>query len=97
MNTKTSTDQAIRHAYLVRQQKIMDVLPNKNPLLLAIVRAGGVSALAREMTLLGARTSRQQIYRWKERGYVPAERAAVIEQITGVPKARLRPDLWRAV
>jgi len=35
------------------------------------------------------------IYKWKssERG-IPAERAIEIEEITGIKRARLRPDLW---
>ena len=31
---------------------------------------------------------------WVARGYVPAERVVAIERATGVPRERLRPDLY---
>lgn len=51
----------------------------------------GVKAeLARRMGL-----SRSAISAWfAEGGRVPAERALQIERLTGVPRSRLRPDLW---
>lgn len=49
-----------------------------------------VSRLAKSLDV-----SRMAIYKWKasEKG-IPAERAIEIEQITGITRERLRPDLW---
>ena len=49
-----------------------------------------VSRLAKSLDV-----ARMTIYKWKssERG-IPAERAIEIEEITGIKRARLRPDLW---
>lgn len=54
---------------------------------LAIEAAGGLRALAR---LLGI--TYQAIQQWER---VPAERVVEIERLTGVPRERLRPDLYR--
>lgn len=48
---------------------------------------GGVSALARELGI-----NRQNIYDWNQ---IPADHIVAIEQITGVPREQLRPDLYR--
>ena len=36
---------------------------------------------------------RQAVYRW---GRIPAERVIEIEQLTGVPREELRPDIFLA-
>ena len=51
-------------------------------------RVGGVPELARRLGV-----SRQAIYQWTE---VPVERAADLERITGIPRSRLRPDVFKA-
>jgi hypothetical protein len=35
------------------------------------------------------------VLRWEQRR-VPAERVPEIERVTGIPRARLRPDLYKA-
>ena len=51
-----------------------------------------VSRLADQLAI-----SRMAIYKWKssEKG-IPAERAIEIEELTGIERTRLRPDLWPA-
>jgi DNA-binding transcriptional regulator YdaS (Cro superfamily) len=49
-------------------------------------KVGGVPELARKLGV-----SRQAIYQWTE---VPVERAAKLEHVTGIPRSRLRPDLF---
>jgi|KBSSwiStaDraftv2_1062776.scaffolds.fasta_scaffold2445115_2 transcriptional regulator with XRE-family HTH domain len=34
------------------------------------------------------------VMRWEDRR-IPAERVVVIERVTGIPRSRLRPDLYR--
>lgn len=50
----------------------------------AIKAAGGIIAFARSMGL-----SHQVVYQWKKRGYVPTERALIIEHKYGIPYGRL--------
>lgn len=50
----------------------------------AIKSAGGILAFARAMGL-----SHQVVYQWKKRGYVPAERALIIEHKYDIPHNRL--------
>ncbi len=52
----------------------------------AAEKVGGVLELARRLGV-----SRQAIYQWTE---VPVERAAELERVTGIPRSRLRPDLF---
>jgi len=52
----------------------------------AAEKVGGVPALARQLGV-----SRQAIYQWTE---IPLERTADVERITGIPRSRLRPDLF---
>jgi TorA maturation chaperone TorD len=52
----------------------------------AIQAAGGVSALARKIGI-----SQPSLSNWSR---IPAERVATIEQVTGVGRATLRPDLF---
>jgi DNA-binding transcriptional regulator YdaS (Cro superfamily) len=53
----------------------------------AAQRAGGLTALAEGIGL-----SRSAVYQW--RGRIPAERVPAISNVTGIPKSRLRPDLY---
>jgi len=53
----------------------------------AASKVGGVPRLARKLGV-----SRQAIYQWTA---VPVERAAELERVTGIPRRRLRPDLFR--
>src|SRR3984893_16262367 len=50
-------------------------------------KVGGVPKLARKLGV-----SRQAIYQWTE---VPVERAADLERVTGIPRSRFRPDLFK--
>ena len=52
----------------------------------AIERAGGVGRLARAVGV-----SQPAISQWRR---VPAERVLAVEAATGVPRERLRPDLF---
>jgi DNA-binding transcriptional regulator YdaS (Cro superfamily) len=56
----------------------------------AIRDAGGGGALSRA---LGKKPSRHAIYQWDR---VPAEHVHAVEKITGIPRHKLRPDLYPA-
>jgi DNA-binding transcriptional regulator YdaS (Cro superfamily) len=51
----------------------------------AIKKAGG-AVIARALKI-----ERQAVYQWSR---VPAEHVSVVEQITGIPRHELRPDLY---
>lgn len=53
---------------------------------LAINAAGGVGALARALGI-----SQPSVSNWSK---IPAERVVAVESATGVPRAKLRPDLY---
>ena len=53
----------------------------------AIQAVGGVSELVRRVGI-----SQPSVSNWDK---VPAERVLAIEAVTGVPRVRLRPDLYR--
>jgi DNA-binding transcriptional regulator YdaS (Cro superfamily) len=55
----------------------------------AAQRCGGMSGLAQSIGL-----TRSAIYQWKSR--IPAERVMDVEAATGIDRARLRPDLYKA-
>lgn len=55
----------------------------------AIGKAGGGAALARKLGL----KSRQAVYQWTE---VPPKHVLRVEEISGVPRHELRPDLYPA-
>jgi antitoxin CcdA len=55
----------------------------------AIAAAGGVARLA---TAIGVHHS--QVVRWRRSGRIPASRLAGLEAVTGIPRQRLRPDLF---
>ena len=52
----------------------------------AIDSVGSVAELARRLHL-----NRQAVSQWRR---IPPGRAAMIEKITGISRAELRPDLW---
>ena len=54
----------------------------------AIGAAGGGAALGRALKL-----KRQAVYQWKR---VPSHQVLEVERITGLPRHRLRPDLYPA-
>jgi DNA-binding transcriptional regulator YdaS (Cro superfamily) len=60
-----------------------------SPITEAIAAAGGVMRLAERLGL-----AHPSILRWQRSGKVPAERVAAVEAATGVPRHRLRPDLF---
>jgi len=60
---------------------------NEKAIRTAIEKAGGMRALAR-----GIGVSYQAIQSWKKR--IPAERVLDVERATGIPRDRLRPDLY---
>lgn len=60
---------------------------------LAITRGNGIVRFAKSMGV-----SHQAIYAWKRRGWVPIEKAVVLEAIFGIPRDDvMNPDLVRAV
>ena len=59
----------------------------------AIERGGGIVRFAKAMNV-----SHQAVYNWKARGWVPPERAVLIEGTFGVDRDRLmNPFLVRAI
>lgn len=59
----------------------------------AIENAGGILAFSQAMGV-----SHQAVYSWKRRGYVPIERAVVIEDALGIPaKELVKSELARAI
>lgn len=59
----------------------------------AIARGGGIVRFAKSMTV-----THQAVYNWRKRGWVPPERAVIMEAIFGVQRDSLmNPDLVRAV
>jgi hypothetical protein len=60
---------------------------------LAISKGGGIVRFARSMGV-----SHQAVYAWKRRGWVPVDKAVVIEGAYGIPRDDLMsPDLVRAL
>ena len=57
-------------------------------LMLAIEKAGGLRALARELGM-----SHQALAEWQR---IPADRLLQVEAVTQIPREKLRPDLYRA-
>jgi DNA-binding transcriptional regulator YdaS (Cro superfamily) len=39
--------------------------------------------------------SQRAVGKWLQAGKVPAERVVELESVTGIPRERLRPDLYR--
>jgi hypothetical protein len=67
---------------------VMRKTPAQEALEEAIAAAGSISALARALKI-----NRQAVQSWER---VPDERVEDVARITGVPKHRLRPDLFHA-
>jgi DNA-binding transcriptional regulator YdaS (Cro superfamily) len=61
-------------------------MKNKDIVQMVIDKAGGMHALAR---LLGIRF--QSIQKWTK---IPSERVIAVERATGIPREKLRPDLY---
>ncbi len=60
------------------------------PVVEAVERAGGISALARALNV-----TPQAVWKWVyEQGRVPPARVLEVERVTGVPRDRLRPDIF---
>jgi len=61
---------------------------HQNPQLeMLLAKVGNASRLA---TLIGV--NKQAIYKWQR---IPADRLIDIEKATGIPREKLRPDLYR--
>ena len=59
----------------------------QNPIIKeAAEKVGGIVAMSTKLGL-----SRGAVSQWEE---IPAERVIAVETLTGVPRARLRPDLF---
>lgn len=52
-------------------------------------KGGGVGAVAKALNM-----SAEGVRLWRARGQIPASRVVELEQLTGVPRAQLRPDLY---
>jgi DNA-binding transcriptional regulator YdaS (Cro superfamily) len=66
----------------------MGAMSRPSPIELASAAVGNKSELARR---LGVKV--QSIQQWKR---IPAERVLDVERITGIPRHKLRPDLYPA-
>ncbi len=53
---------------------------------IAIKRSGGITRLAKCLNI-----RHQTIYSWKK---IPSERVVDVERVTGIPRQKLRPDLY---
>ena len=62
----------------------------------AVEKAGGYSSLAVKLTALGDEpVSKQVVWSWVnvlER--IPAERVMAFEEATGIPRHKIRPDIY---
>ncbi len=62
-------------------------MADKDIVELAISRAGGMRALGRALGI-----NYQSIQSWKK---IPAERVVALEEVTGIPREQLRPDIFK--
>ncbi|SXF83140.1 MULTISPECIES: transcriptional regulator [Klebsiella] len=71
--------------------------PEQLALTEAINAAGGQSELARKLTVIsGHQVKQQQVWNWLNREKRPSvKQAKNIEEVTGVPKEKLRPDVFQ--
>jgi DNA-binding transcriptional regulator YdaS (Cro superfamily) len=65
------------------------VQPHTAALLHAIAQAGGQTALARKL-----KVKPQAVHQWLASGKVPVLRVLAVEEITGVSRKALRPDIY---
>lgn len=63
----------------------------RTPIQRAIEIAGGLTALGNAIGV-----SAQAVSRWKINNCVPLDRVIAVEQVTGVPREQLRPDVFSA-
>lgn len=58
---------------------------------------GSTAELARRLSQMsGTTVSDGTVGAWKSRGRIPAHRAIDVERVTGIPRHRIRPDLYPA-
>jgi DNA-binding transcriptional regulator YdaS (Cro superfamily) len=58
---------------------------------------GGTTDLARRLEkVTGTKVSEGTVAAWKSRGRIPALRVIAVERATGIPRHRIRPDLYPA-
>jgi DNA-binding transcriptional regulator YdaS (Cro superfamily) len=57
----------------------------------AVKAAGGAAELSRKLTAMGRKCSTQAISQWQR---IPIERVAHVAEITGIPREKLRPDIF---
>jgi hypothetical protein len=69
-----------------RKRKVLTIERDRG-VTLAIEAAGGLRPLARALGI-----SAGAIFKWQR---IPADRLLRIEAVTGVPREKLRPDLYR--
>jgi DNA-binding transcriptional regulator YdaS (Cro superfamily) len=67
-------------------------MSSTNGLKIAMRQAGGLRALARKIGI-----APQSISQWLEKGQVPDRWLVAIEKATGVPREKLRPDLFKGM
>lgn len=63
----------------------------------AVLNVGGQSSMARQLTdLTGKLVNQPDVWYWlnKSKKGLPAEFCGPVEQISGVPKSELRPDIF---
>lgn len=63
-------------------------MKNEKIVELAIAKAGGLRALGRALGI-----KFQSIQNWRQ---IPAERVIAVERATGIPREKLRPDIFGA-
>jgi DNA-binding transcriptional regulator YdaS (Cro superfamily) len=62
----------------------------------AVEKAGGYSKLAGKLANLGGEpVSKQVVWSWVNvLGRIPAERVMAFEEATGIPRYKIRPDIY---
>lgn len=71
--------------------------PEQSALKEAIEAAGGQSELARKLSAISGRlVKQQQVWNWMNREkQASIKQVPFIEKVTGVPKEKLRPDIYQ--
>jgi len=57
----------------------------------AVRIAGGLGRLGDQVGV-----SAQAVYRWRREGQIPVDRVLDVERATGIPREKLRPDVFGA-